>query len=125
MPLEDDGDDADRVAAPVVISDEVQEVLSVLNLETLDTKEHDEEEEEKANGHLSKSDHPNSAAESGGAASVSTDESYPGPSTSRHSTRARRPAPSKLSHLYDMGVEVKKECAEDEVARGLVQNGSR
>ena len=30
--------------------------------------------------------------------------------------------PNKLcSHPYDMGVEVKKECAEDEVDRGLVQ----
>ena len=121
VPLADDGDNADRVAAPVVTSDEVQEVLSVLNLETLDTKEHDEEEKEEANGYMSESDHSKSVAESGGAASVPTDESYPGPSTSRHSTRTRRPAQSKLPHPFDMAVEVKKECAEDEVDRGLVQ----
>ena len=110
VPLADDADDAESVAAPVVTSDEVQEVLSVLNLETLDTKEGEEEEEESK-----------SVADSGGAASISTDVSNPGPSTSRHSTRSKRPALSELPHPSDMSVEVKKEWAEDEVDRGLVQ----
>ena len=120
-PLADSVDDTDSKAAPVVTSDEVEEVLSVLNLETLGAKEEEkEEDEEDPDGHMIDSDCSKLVADSG-APSVSKDGANPGPSTSRHSTRTRRHAKSKLPQLSDLSIEVKRECVDDVVDRGLVQ----
>ena len=142
MQLADDSDalsadgDVQGVAVRVVTSDEVEEVLSVLNLTALDTKEEEEEDdEEEADVPVADADNPAvsdrspsvfidcSTIDTGTrdrADSVSN-ESNPGPSTSRHSTRTRRSAEAVMPQCSDMSVEVKKENASDNINLGLVQ----
>jgi hypothetical protein len=125
VPLEDDGDVADNGTAPMVTSDDVEEVLSVLSLTGLDTKEEEDEEEEEANLVIESKTELTSVSidcrTESRVDSVSTGVSKPGPSSSRHSTRTRRKAQSDMPQCSDLSVEIKKEFAEDEVDRGLVQ----
>ena len=115
-------DGTDKGGSHLVTNDEVEEVLSVLSLTELETKEEEEEEVHSktisSEVTLSVDSSPGIRSESD---SIQTSVADPGPSTSGHCTRARRSALSDMPQRSDMTVDVKKECAEDEVNRGLVQ----
>ena len=115
-------DGTDKGGSHLVTNDEVEEVLSVLSLTELETKEEEEEEVHSktisSEVTLSVDSSPGIRSESD---SIQTGVADPGPSTSGHCTRARRSALSDMPQRSDMTVDVKKECAEDEVNRGLVQ----
>ena len=129
-PMVQTGSILDNVTSPTVTSDDVEEVLSVLSVAESTPKVEDEEGDE-----MMDADPANPIADE--VTSASTDRrskssgevEFPsavaskdhGPTASPQSTRARRSAKSDMPKPSEMPVEVKREIAEDEADRGLVQ----